>query len=96
MMLNTLSGRVHSVRNTDAACGCEFNIMDLGTVLASSKNGDCISGVMVSVLSSNAVDVVKPKTKHAALRSKSKNWLFRNQNNVSEWGDMFTRRFLFQ
>ena len=24
-------------------------------------------------------------TKHAALRSKSKEWLSRNQNNVSEW-----------
>jgi hypothetical protein len=30
-------------------------------------------------------------TKHSALRSKSKDWLSRNQNtgNVSEWGDMF-------
>jgi hypothetical protein len=27
-------------------------------------------------------------TKHAALRRKSKNWLARNQDNVSEWGDM--------
>ena len=26
--------------------------------------------------------------KHAALRSKSKDWSARNQNNVSEWGDM--------
>ena len=26
--------------------------------------------------------------KHAALRRKSKDWLARNQNNVSEWGDM--------
>ena len=29
--------------------------------------------------------------KHAALRSKSKDWLARNQNNVSEWGDMSIR-----
>jgi hypothetical protein len=36
-MLNTLSGRV---RSTDVACCCEFNILDFGTVLASSKNGD--------------------------------------------------------
>jgi hypothetical protein len=28
--------------------------------------------------------------KHAALRSKSKYWLARNQNNVSEWSDMST------
>jgi hypothetical protein len=43
--------------------------------------------------------LVKPKTikfigiccfsaKHAALRSKSKDWLSLNQNNVSEWSDM--------
>jgi hypothetical protein len=34
--------------------------------------------------------------KHAALRSKSKDWLAQNPNNVSEWGDMSTRRLLFQ
>ena len=34
--------------------------------------------------------------KHAALRSKSKDWLARNQNNVSEWGDMSIRGLLFQ
>jgi hypothetical protein len=34
--------------------------------------------------------------KHAALRRKSKEWLARNQNNVSEWSDMSIRRMLFQ
>jgi len=34
--------------------------------------------------------------KHAALRSKSKDWLVRNQNNVSEWSDMSTGGLLFQ
>ena len=34
--------------------------------------------------------------KHAALWRKSKNWLVRNQDNVSEWGDMSTRGLLFQ
>ena len=34
--------------------------------------------------------------KHAALRSKSKDWLARNQDNVSEWGDMSICRLLFQ
>ena len=34
--------------------------------------------------------------KHAALRSKSKDWLAQKQNNVSEWSDVFTRRLLFQ
>jgi hypothetical protein len=27
-------------------------------------------------------------TKHAALRRKSKDWLARDQDNLSEWGDM--------
>ena len=34
--------------------------------------------------------------KHAELRRKSKDWLARNQNNVSEWSDMSTRGLLFQ
>ena len=34
--------------------------------------------------------------KHAALRRKSKDWLARNQNNVSELCDMSTSGLLFQ
>ena len=34
--------------------------------------------------------------KHAALGRKSKDWLARNQNNVSEWSDISTRGLLFQ
>jgi hypothetical protein len=34
-------------------------------------------------------------TKHAALRRKSKDWLARNQDNESEWGDMSIRGLLF-
>jgi hypothetical protein len=34
--------------------------------------------------------------KHTALRRKNKDWLARNQNNVSEWSDMSTRGLLFQ
>jgi hypothetical protein len=34
--------------------------------------------------------------KHAALCRKSKDWLARNQNNVSEWSDMSFRGLLFQ
>jgi hypothetical protein len=67
---------------------------------------------MVSVLASSVVDHgFEPQSgqtkdytigmccfsaKYAALRSKSKDWLARNQNNVSEWGDMSIRRLLFQ
>ena len=34
--------------------------------------------------------------KYAALRRTSRDWLARNQDNVSEWGDMSIRRLLFQ
>ena len=66
---------------------------------------------MVSVLASSAVDRgFKPRSgqtkdykigiccfsaKHAALRSKSKDWMARNENNVSEWSDMSTSGLLF-
>ena len=33
---------------------------------------------------------------HAALMSKSKDWLPRNLQNMSEWSDMSNRRLLFQ
>ena len=71
-----------------------------------------IGGVMVSVLASSAVDRgFEPRSgqtkdykigmccfsaEHAALRRKSKDWLARNQNNVSEWSDISTRGLLFQ
>jgi hypothetical protein len=29
---------------------------------------------------------------YVALRCKSKDWLARNYNNVSEWGDMYPRK----
>ena len=67
---------------------------------------------MVSVLTSSAVDrEFEPRSgqtkdykigiccfsaQHAALRRKSKDWLARNQNNVSQWSDMSTRGLLFQ
>ena len=63
-----------------------------------------ISGVMVSMVTSSAVDRgFEPRSgqakdyeigiccfsaKHAALRGKSKDWLAQNQDNVSEWDDM--------
>ncbi len=33
--------------------------------------------------------------KHAALKKKSKDWLDRNQDNVSEWGGIHIRGLLF-
>ena len=71
-----------------------------------------IGGVMVSVLAPGAVDRgFEPRSgqtkdyqigiccfsaNHATLRRKSKYWLSRNQNNVSEWSDISTRGLLFQ
>ena len=71
-----------------------------------------ISGVIVKVLALSAVNHgVEPQpgqtidyiisiccfsAKHTALRCRSKDWLARNRENVSEWSDMSTRRLLFQ
>jgi hypothetical protein len=73
----------------------------------SSIIGNCIGGVMVSVLTSSVVDrefqlpsgqtkdykigICCFSAKHAALRSKSKDWLAQNQNNLSEWSDTSIR-----
>ena len=67
---------------------------------------------MISVLASSAVErgfeppsgqakdyeigICCFSAKHAALRRKSKDWLARNQDNVSEWSEMSTWTLLFQ
>ena len=67
---------------------------------------------MVSVFTSSAVDcgfetragqtndykigLCCFSSKHTALRRKSKDWLVRNQDNVSEWSDMSICLLLFQ
>ncbi len=43
-----------------------------------------------------AIGICCFSAKHAALRRKSKDWLARNQNNVSEWSDISTCGLLFQ
>ena len=71
-----------------------------------------IGGVIVSVFASSAVDcrfelrsghtknyeigICCFSAKYAALRGKSKDWLARNQNIVSEWSDMSNSVLLFQ
>ena len=71
-----------------------------------------IGGVMICVFFSSTVDrEFEPRSgqtkdykigtccfsaKHAALRRKGKDWLARNQNNVSEWSNMSARGLLFQ
>jgi hypothetical protein len=42
------------------------------------------------------IDVCCFSAKHTALRRNIKDWLARNQDNVSEWGDMSIRGLLFQ
>jgi hypothetical protein len=42
------------------------------------------------------IDICCFSAKHAALMRKSKDWLARNQNNMSEWSDMSTGGLLFQ
>jgi hypothetical protein len=70
-----------------------------------------LGGVMISVLDLGAVDYgFEPRSrqvkdykismccfsaKHPTLRRKSKDWLARDQNNVSEWSDMSTCGLLF-
>jgi hypothetical protein len=58
-----------------------------------------ISGVIVSVLAHIIVDynmgIFCFLAKHAALSRKNKDWMARNQDNVSEWGDMYIRELLF-
>ena len=71
------------------------------------KLGNRIGSVMVSVLASSAIicgcelrscqtkeytiGICCFSTKNAALRRMSKDWLARNQNNVSEWSDISTQ-----
>ena len=87
-----------------------LEILDTGCKAPNSQNS--IGGVMVSVLASSVVDrgfdprSVQTKdykiciccfsTKKAAGRGKSKDWLTRNQNNVSECVDMSISGLLFQ
>ena len=67
---------------------------------------------MVSVLSSSAIEcgfetlsgqskdykigMCSFSAKYALLRRKNRDWLARNEDNVSEWGDMSIRGLLFQ
>jgi hypothetical protein len=43
-----------------------------------------------------AIGICFFSAKHAALRRRSKDWLARNQDSVSEWGDMSIGGLLFQ
>jgi hypothetical protein len=60
-----------------------------------------MGGVMVNVVASSQTKDYKIgiccfTAKQPVLRSKSNDWLARNQNNVSKWSDMSTQGLLFQ
>ena len=83
------------------------SIRTIFTFVASQTRSNRIGGVMVLVLSSSTVDRgFEPRSgktkdykigiccffaKHAVLRRTSKDWLARNQDNVSEWSDRSIR-----
>jgi len=76
------------------------------------KHFSCFARVIVTALAFSAVDRgFDPRSgqtkhykigiccfsgKHAALRRKNRDWLARNQDSVSGWGDMSVRGLLFQ
>jgi hypothetical protein len=91
-------------------CLSFFDLRILITPLVSPSFSSPIDGVMVSLLASSGVDCgFEPRSvqtkdykigiccfsaEDAPLRSKSKDWLIRNQDNVSEWNHMSTRGLL--
>jgi hypothetical protein len=60
------------------------SVLDHGFQLRSGESKDYKTGICCF------------SAKHGALRRKSKDWLARNQANVSEWGDMSIHGLLFQ
>ena len=86
----------HKHESQTYTCGL-VSIVHLTFSINQSINKNHIGGVMVSVLASSAlhrgfelrsdknkIGIFCFSTKHTALRRKSKNWLARNQDKVSE------------
>jgi hypothetical protein len=61
--------------------GVMISVLTLGAVDLGSSSG------RVKPMTIKLVFVASPLSTHAAIRSKSKDWLAENQDNVSEWGD---------
>ena len=93
-------------------CMVDSSVIDHGFESWSAGQLECGRPWVWALVSSNAVDhgfepwSAKTKDykigtccfylKHAALRSKSKDWLERYEDNVSDWSDMSNHRLLFQ
>ena len=67
----------------------------MASVLASSVE-ICGSEPRSGQTKDNKLGICCFSAKHASLKSKSKDWLARNQNNMSEWSDMSIHGLLFQ
>jgi len=80
------------------------SINSTGISIRSLVTRNYIGGVMNRVLAPSAVyrglepwsvQIYFYSAKHAALRSKSKDWLARNQNNVLKWCDRYSAEYYF-
>ena len=94
----------HTVAYFIGNCLCISYLLQIVYICPISPHINRIGGVMVIMLASSVVDHgFEPQSgqtkdykiciccfsaKHTASRRKSKDWLARNQNNVSEWSDM--------
>ena len=101
-----------SMIGTDCIGSCQSNyhaITDATAPIISSinhkvfKTHQSIPNICLMELSSWKPNTLLSKTRvfgekdsHAVLRRKSKDWLTRNQDNVSGWGDMSIHGLLFQ
>jgi hypothetical protein len=66
------------------------------SVLASSAVDRGFEFRSVQTKDYKVIDMCCFSAKHAPLRKKNKDCLARNQDNVSEWGDISMRGLLFQ
>jgi len=81
-----------------------FNVKLAVLQLYSYDENNRIGGVIDSVVVPSAlghgfdykIGICCFSAKHTTLRRKSNHWLARNQDNVSEWGDLFIHGLLFQ
>jgi len=65
------------------------------SVLASSAVGRRFESGSVEI-EDYKIGICRFSAKHVSLRRKSKDWLARNQDNVSEWGGIYITGLLFQ
>jgi hypothetical protein len=67
-----------------------------GSINHNHRIGDVMVSVLAGQTKDYTIDICCFSAKHAELQRKSKDWLARNQNNVSEWSDMSTRGLFFR